>query len=170
MKRFLILGTLACVLFCPATSSAEDWGACHQALKEMRVASRRASFETLETHRKEKQLTDCLAVKYYHGRCPAIEKDLQFQRERMRSALASTQAAIFQVELSCRQFLPLGREGSPKGDHYELWLGMCAKLKSTTKGMSPAARIDFCQKLHFPGDCSQCLAPPSNAGDTKPGE
>ncbi len=170
MKRFLIPGIMACLLFCPAMTAAEDWGTCHEALQELRVASRRASFETLETLRKEKQLNDCLPVKYYHGRCEVIQEEVQSQRARVRSALAQLQAAIFQVELSCRQCLPLGAKGSPKGDQDNLLRDMCARLKSATQDLSPEERMALCQKLHFPGDCSQCLGPRSNAADAKPGE
>lgn len=163
MFKFLISTFMVCKLFSPLLAVAGGLDACNEALQALRSAARLASFETLETPRKEKQVKKCqeLIDKYdiNHARCQRIKKEHKFQVEKMQDALADVQAAIFQVELSCNDSLPLGTGNSLKSDYVKLLQGLCSSLKVSTRDMTPEERLAFCNRIHFPGDCSKCLAP-----------
>ena len=164
MKWRMLPGIMACLLAGSSLASADGWDACNKALQELRSASRRASFESLETPRKEKQLKDCLALaeKYepFGDRCPPFKKQYQLQVAKAAAALAKVQAAIYLMELSCFYSPATGKSGPQPSVSPELQKSRWSSLKKLLAKMPLAEQLDFCKRVRFPGDCKKCLTPP----------
>lgn len=104
------------LLFCAAwPAGAEDWEPCHQALQTLRSAARRASLETLEASRKDRQLQECLRqsnqYRGYSEYCEKLKGEYQRRIAEMKAALADLRSAVSQAEKCCPGLSPSETDG-----------------------------------------------------------
>jgi hypothetical protein len=162
-KGRLLPWVMGCLLLNSAIAGASDWESCNEALQALRIESRRASFETLETPRKEKQLIACNkdmdSFNINHERCRRIKGEYLRQVDEMQAALARVQEAIFDVELSCYYAVQVGVIRENRFEKKDLAERMCQRLKKYTRNMPTEKQLELCRKVHFPGDCQECLTP-----------
>ena len=98
-------------LFCAAwPAGAEDWQPCHEALQNLRSAARRASLETLEASRKDRQLQECLTqfnqFSGYGEYCERLKGEYQRRIIEVKAALAELRSAVSQAEKCCSGLSP----------------------------------------------------------------